>query len=400
MIPLGTDVPQRRTPWMNWAIIATCFLIYFISNRNPFSLQPTALSPGWNRFMLQPLNLRIYQFITYQFLHADLLHIGGNMLFLWVFGNMMNEKLGHLPYLLFYLAGGILAGCGQALTSSAPTLGASGSIAAVVGLFLVLAPLVNIRVWFFFIFDIPSIFFVAFQIVFFDVLGTLHPSDVAHYAHLTGYATGLIVGVILLTAGLVERDHYDILALLNRWRRRRTYKRLIARGYNPFSSAPPPSAASVTAAAQPQVVKVMPPPDPRVIQLRDAVLQLRRGHQLSEASRRYLELRQIDPRFVLPAEAQLDISNQFMADGLYREAADGYEDYLARYPTGSDADQVHLILALIYARYHSRPQRAIELLQKVLTRLHDPRQRDLAQQELEHLQATGSSPGASDSDTA
>src|SRR5271170_1717515 len=216
MIPIGTDAPQRRKPVMNWAIIAACVVIYFFSHQPPLS--PYGLSNGWEKYMLDPMNPHLYQFITYQFLHANLMHILGNMLFLWVFGNQMNEKLGHLPYLLFFLTGGVLAGCGQVLSSPAPTLGASGSIAAVAGLFLVLAPMTNIRVWFYyFIFDVPSILFVLGQIVLYDVAGEYFKTDnVAHLAHLSGYATGFVVGVILLATGLIPRDHYDMLALLNR----------------------------------------------------------------------------------------------------------------------------------------------------------------------------------------
>ncbi len=92
------------------------------------------------------------------------------MLFLYVFGNNLNEKLGHIGYLAFYLTGGILAGCGQVLASNSPTLGASGAISAVAGLFLVLLPRTNIRifVWIFVyvdVWEIPSLYFILFSVV-------------------------------------------------------------------------------------------------------------------------------------------------------------------------------------------------------------------------------------------
>jgi membrane associated rhomboid family serine protease len=395
MIPIGTDTPARRTPWMNWFLILTCVAVYLVSNSAPLSTQPAPLAPGWGRLVLNPTHLRLYQFITYLFLHADLWHIGGNMLFLWVFGNLMNEKLGSWPYLFFFLASGILAGCGQVLSGWAPTIGASGAIAAVAGLFLVLAPLTNIRVWFFFIFDVPSVLFVLFQIIVFDILGqyTQGAGAIAHWAHLTGYAVGITTGLILLATRLVPRDHYDLLALLNRWRRRRAYQGMVAKGYNPFSSVPAPGALTAAAGAAPQVIKVMPLPDPRVLQLRDEIVRLRRNHQLAAAAAIYLQLRQLDPRFVLSAEVQLDISNQLMSEGRHRQAADAYEDYLEHHPTGPDADQVRLMLGLVYTRYYTRPGRALELLQKALQRLHDPRQRALAERELAQLQAAGPSTG-------
>ena len=224
MIPLGTDAPQRRTPLMNYFLITTCVVIYLISHRATSPAHPYGLAHGWARFMLNPRHLELVQFITYIFLHANFMHILGNMIFLWVFGNQVNDRLGHLAYLFFFLAGGILAGCGQVLSSvhGNPTLGASGSIAAVAGLFLALCPLVNIRVWFFVvIFDVASFWFVLAQIFLFDVYGAfVRNDDVAHWAHLTGYLTGFVTGMVILLLRLVPRDHYDLLSLLNRARRR------------------------------------------------------------------------------------------------------------------------------------------------------------------------------------
>jgi membrane associated rhomboid family serine protease len=204
---------------MNWGIIALCFLIYLISHPNNPNSHYLGVNQGWGKFLLWRQHLHVYQFVTYLFLHANILHICGNMLFLWVFGDAVNERLGHIAYLLFFLAGGILAGVGQVLTSGAPTLGASGAIAAVAGMFLVLAPLTNIRVWFFFfIFSVPSLLFVLFEIITFDLAGAVfpgHKDDVAHFAHLTGYTIGFTVGILLLALRLVPRDHYDLLALIN-----------------------------------------------------------------------------------------------------------------------------------------------------------------------------------------
>ncbi len=379
---------------MNYAIIAACTVVYFMSHRSNTPVDPAGLGKAWQGLMLTPTHLQVYQFITYQFLHAHLIrHLLGNMIFLWAFGNTLNDKLGHLPYLLFYVAGGVMAGCGQALTSSAPTLGASGSIAAVVGLFLVLLPLTNIRVWFLFgIFEIPSIWFIAFQIVFFDVLGeVLHTSDgVAHFAHLTGYLTGIVVGLIVLWANLVPRDHYDLLALLNRWRRRRQYQSLVAGGYNPFMHGK--GSVTITPPVQVAAIGEKTPAsasDPHVASLRETVLNLRRDHQLTQAASTFLELRRLDPAQVLPEDVQLDIGNQLMSEGRYPAAATTYEDYLRVYPRGSQVDQVQLILGLIYARYEAKPQRAIELFQKSLSQLHNPSQRALAESELANLRAAG-----------
>ncbi len=392
MIPIGTDAPQRRTPVMNWALILACVVIYFISHQpNTVFGSPAVLLPGWYRFMLNPQDLHLYQFITYQFMHESILHIAGNMLFLWVFGNQVNEKLGHLPYLLFFLAGGILAGCGQVLSSSAPTLGASGSIAAVAGMFLVLAPLTNIRVWFFFfIFEVPSVFFLIFEIVTFDIYGVYSGgSDVAHWAHLTGYISGFATGVFLLISHMVPRDHYDLVALVNRWRRRHVYRRLVAKGYDPFGKGGKSSESTMIMGIPIRPPEQPLPADPRIEELKENILALRRDHRLPEAARQYLELRQLAPMYCLPAEIQLDISNQLMSEGMYAQAADGYEDYLKKYPHASGSEQVALMLGLIYARYLIRPSRAIELLKTAADKLHNSDQKAMALREIEVLQNRG-----------
>ncbi len=396
MIPIGTDAPRRRTPWMNWFIIAFCFLIYFISHPNNPGIYPLGVKPGWGRFLLWREHVHLYQFVTYLFLHANILHILGNMLFLWVFGDTVNERLGHIPYLLFFLAGGIFAGVGQVLTSAAPTLGASGAIAAVAGMFLVLAPLSNIRVWFFFfIFNVPSLLFVLFEIITFDLAGEIFPGrndDVAHFAHLTGYTVGFGVGIMLLALRMVPRDHYDLLSLIKRWRQRHAYRSMVAAGFNPFAITP--DGKNVVQPDGPMPVRSDSPDFMRCQELRNRIIELRRDHLLADAANVYLELKKIDAAQVLAREIQLDIANQLMSVGRHAAAAAAYEDYLKYYGSGGNSDQVQLVLALIYTRYFINRHRAMELLQKVLPKLHDPAQRQMAQRELTALQSSGGVPGA------
>ena len=386
-IPIGTDRPQRRVPLMNILLIAANVAIYFFSHTSPMPGElhpdPSNLSPFFRDLVLSAADPKLYQFITYQFLHQNAMHIFGNMLFLYVFGNNLNEKLGNIAYLAFYLAGGVLAGCGQLLMAHAPTLGASGSISAVTGLFFVLLPRTNVKVffWLFFYFDvflIPSMYFILlnfFKDIFEPFL--FSGSHVAYQAHLTGTFAGFLVGVLLLGTGLVQRDHYDLLALINRYRRRKEYERLVAKGYDPYDPAAP---LRPTASAAPTMR------DPRIAVMHDRIIHLVRTHDLPAAAMAYVELRQIDPVHVLPPAEQLDIANQLMSEAHHGEAATAYEDYLKTNPTGPQADQVFLILGLIYARYVVNVPRAIELLQTAVRRLHDPGQRALAEAELHLLE--------------
>ena len=394
-IPIGTTRPQRRVPWVNYAIIAANILIFLLTHTTvhaPNGATAMGLAPWCDKYMLIPvatpriadgqqvlLQPALIQYITYQFLHVDWMHLLGNMAFLYVFGNALNEKIGHLSYLAFYLAGGVLAGIGQALTYTAPTLGASGSISAVTGLFLVLLPRIDIKLFVFLffymdVFLIPSMWFILFAVAMDIIDPFLGSSEVAHMAHLAGSVSGIGMGFLLLATGLVQRDHYDMLSLITRWRRRKQYEALVSHGFDPFAGA------AVTPGAPP-----MPILDPRIATLRDEISALLHTHNTPSAAAKYLELRQVDPRQVLAQQDQLDVANQLMSESKYEAAASAYEDYLRLYRTAPHAEQVELILGLIYARYVPRADRAAEMLKGALTRLHDAGQRALAEETLAGL---------------
>lgn len=396
-IPFGTDRPQRRIPWANLALIAANVIVYAIgfslAGRGPRDPMAAGLNfpAAWARYMLDPTHPHLYQFITYQFLHEGLAHIGFNMLFLYVFGNNLNEKLGHIGYLAFYLAGGVLAGCGQfVFNPDNPTLGASGAISAVTGLFLVLLPRIHIKMFiyiiiYFDIWEVPSMYFILFkfaQDIYEQYVGGAH---VAYMAHISGTVAGFCVGLLLLLCRLVQRDHYDMLAMLSRFRRRHEYRTLVAQGYDPFH---PPSNVQAGTPARPDTI---PPSalDPRIESLRSEIGRLLRLHETPDAAQRYLEMRAIDSTQVLPPQDQVDVASQLMAQRQYAYAAAAYEDYLRVFPIGAagQQDQIMLMLALIYARYLPNPARARELFLKVLPRLHNPTERALAEAELKNLES-------------
>ena len=132
MIPIRTDSRLRTTPWMNYGIIAANVLVFLL--QHVF----TRLTP---MLELRPQHPTVLGFFTYSLLHANTAHIVGNMLFLYIFGNNVNDKMGHLAYLAFYVAGGIVAGIFYVLGGDqAPIIGASGAVAAVTGAYIVLFP--------------------------------------------------------------------------------------------------------------------------------------------------------------------------------------------------------------------------------------------------------------------
>ena len=308
------------------------------------------------------------------------------MLFLYVFGNNLNEKLGNMGYLCFYLTGGVLAGCGQILVSNAPTLGASGAISAVTGLFLVLLPRTNIRVFVYLfvyvdVWIIPSLYFIIFSVLkdFFEPL-IWGAGNTAHAAHLSGNAAGFLIGLLLLLTRLVQRDHYDLLATLDRWRRRKQYESLVAGGYDPFR--PTSRVAKKYENGKDAAAEAA---DPRILQWRETISQAVRSHDLPAAVVKYQELRALDPTQVMPPSEQLDIANQLMSEGRHDAAASAYEDYLRVYSTSHQHDQIVMILGVIYARYLGKPQRAKELFEGLLPRLHDAKQVQWVRDELSQL---------------
>jgi membrane associated rhomboid family serine protease len=386
-IPFGTDRPQRRLPLMNLALIAANVVVFLLSHQTGKMAGPGNLGRAWVPYMLDPRHPSLVQFFSYQFLHQGWSHLFFNMLFLYVFGNNLNEKLGHLGYLTFYLTGGVLAGCGQMMTSTAPTLGASGAISAVAGMFLVMLPRTHIRIFIWIIvyvdvWEIPSAWFILFSVakdLFEKVIW--HDTGTAYEAHLTGNLAGFLIGLLLLLTHLVQRDHYDLLAVIDRWRRRKQYEAVVASGYNPF--APPGPGGKVVASSRRREPE--PPVDPRVEKLRYEIGELIHRHELPGAVGKFLELRALVPDAVLTAPDQLDVANQLMAESRHKEAAAAYEDYLRLYPNTAQHEQAMLILALIYGQYVPNRERAVEILRGVIPRLHDARQRAFAEEELRRL---------------
>jgi membrane associated rhomboid family serine protease len=142
--------------------------------------------------------------LTSQFLHGGWLHLAGNMLFLWIFGDNVEDEMGHLPYLVFYLVTGVLSGLSHVVSdplSFVPTVGASGAIAGVMGGYLLLYPkakvdILLILVIFFRIFPIPAwiMLLLWFAMQFIGGLGSLQGTGgVAYWAHAGGFVFGIIL---------------------------------------------------------------------------------------------------------------------------------------------------------------------------------------------------------------
>jgi membrane associated rhomboid family serine protease len=164
-------------------------------------------------------DFHLWQLITYQFVHGDFFHLLGNMLFLFCFGNAVNAKLGHALYLVLYLLLGAFAGLAYVVVSKdIPLIGASGAIAGITGVFLVLYPVNEIAVWTFRsmlytgdAWRFPSWVFILFFMAW-DLFGTLRlsgESGVAYVCHLGGEVLGISVAIGLVMARVVHSDRHE-----------------------------------------------------------------------------------------------------------------------------------------------------------------------------------------------
>ncbi|MGH7179122.1 MAG: rhomboid family intramembrane serine protease, partial [Tepidisphaeraceae bacterium] len=373
ILPLRTDVPLRRTPWVNWLLIVVNIVTFIFSVRRP------ELALTW---ALDGRDPHLLNYFTYGFLHANVPHLVGNMLFLYIFGNNVNDKMGQLGYLGFYLGGGVFAGAAHVFAESAPVVGASGSVSAVTGAFLVLFPRANITIVYIFIFfgatEIASMWFILLFFAldvfkqFTPVLGG--PETVAHLAHIGGTIYGAGACLLMLWLRLMPRDQFDVLALIARWNRRRQYRDMVARGFDPFGNFS---------------AKDGGPPNPaqeRIQDLRAEISEAIAHSRLDEAVRLFMELRAIDPAQVLSRTNQMDIANRLYELEQHAAAADAYEGLIRFYPRSDRIEHVQLLLGVLCARYLNRYDKARQYLTQALTRLHDEREIELAKSELARIE--------------
>jgi membrane associated rhomboid family serine protease len=396
LIPLRTDYYARRRPVVTEAIIIVTALVYLLDQVGPFFgwFEPRALH-ALGAFW--PARSEWWTLITYQFLHAPfvgdawaLLHIIFNMLFLWVFGAPVEDRMGRVGFLAFYLIGGMAAGIGHAFASSSPVIGASGSVAAVTGAYLVLFPRSTVMVWFFGILHLGSVWLIGLYIVL-DILRSAtgflggFRGGVAYEAHLAGYAFGFVVTLALLGLRLIRRQDVDLLFLLSQMRRRRAFRA----AQRPVRGGmwDQPTAPKAGESLKPARERPMTEAELRIADRRAEIARLIADHDLGAAAARYRELLAEDPAAAFDEPRQVDLANQLYAGGDHATAARAYELFLERYSHSARGPEVRLILAMLYARRLGRHDRARELLELARPKLGDPKQAELAGRLLAELGA-------------
>lgn len=211
MIPIRDQLPTRRVPIVNYLIIAANILVFILQwmagpNQEAFVYQYALIPANFT----STLNLsNITDIFTSIFMHAGLLHLAGNMLYLWIFGDNVEDRMGPVKFLVFYLVGGLVASLTHILTnpgSQIPTVGASGAIAAVLGAYLVLYPQSRVLTF------IPIGFLMQLKLIpasivlglwfvlqLFNGVLSLGGPDIggtAFWAHIGGFVAGMLIAVL------------------------------------------------------------------------------------------------------------------------------------------------------------------------------------------------------------
>src|SRR5580704_9198995 len=232
MFPIRVAVPTRYPPVVTWALIAVNCAVFFVQ----LNLTPAELQEFLYRFALVPARYAVpvayghadfdpgdlVPFVSMMFLHGGWLHLILNMWTLWLFGRPVEDRLGSHRYFIFYCVCGVVAGlvhCAFNATSTLPVLGASGAIAGVLGCYVRLFPLsrliVVVPILFLpFFFEVPAILFVGVWFLLQIMQGTAElftpatGADIAWWAHVGGFVSGLILGSLFIRPRREHRPYY------------------------------------------------------------------------------------------------------------------------------------------------------------------------------------------------
>ncbi len=361
LLPIRTNILPRRTPYINYALIAANAIIFLLEYQTNPRTGHLEFRPWVLQFMLTTERPQLWQFISYAFLHGGLI----------------------------YLAGAVFSGIGHMLIGGGNVLGASGAVAAVTGAYLVLFPqtLITVLYWFFFIgtMELPALYFIAFKLIIWDNIVEPRfapPVAIAYGAHIAGYAFGIASMVGLLATHIISGSNYDMWAMIKRWNRRRLYRDVVSSGYDPFTGRTKTRRIKVK-----EVIKsaAEQQKEEQIRQLRSEISNRMLQRNLPAAAELYIELIEQDSKQILPRQQLLDIANHLAGDNRHTEAAQAYEQFLIHYGTYQYAEQVELMLGIIYSRYLKQPEPAAKHLEAAAKKLSDPDQLKMCREEIARL---------------
>ena len=221
MIPLRDVIPSRTRPGVTIGLIAVNVLVFLFQAMLPEETAQRFL----DAFAVVPAQFSLVDVFTSLFVHAGIAHLAGNLLFLWIFGDNVEDRLGHGRFAAFYVVCGYVAAIAQTALvpdSLIPMVGASGAIAGVMGAYVVLYPQSRVLMLFPFppiLFELPAVFFLGFWFVmqFLSGIGTLPifrggtiSGGVAFWAHVAGFACGLALVIPMRRRERMDVDWWDV----------------------------------------------------------------------------------------------------------------------------------------------------------------------------------------------
>lgn len=361
-IPVGTDRPRTKSPWLVYALIVVNTLIFLGMQVFLESRGESAVGRFYMEYAVVRDGFEWHQLLTSAFLHGGWMHLIGNMLVLAALGPNVEDKMGHLGFGALYVVAAAASGWAHILFSDHPAVGASGAIAGVTGAYLVLFPKTRIMVWVIFFvigrFAVPAWWFIGFNIAI-DLLANGFGGDtgVAHAAHLGGYAFGIMTAMILLWTHVLKREPYDLFTILKQRKRRAEFAR----------------AAQTQEVAIKKTVgrEAVETPEQKAMHAhRMKIAELVSVGKLDDASNEYRvfadEYGAKKPGTSLSRDLQLRLAEHLVRSDDRRTAVMAYKAFAQTYPTDHETPNALLMASLILVRHLGRGEESLPLLEKAM----------------------------------
>lgn len=378
LFPLGDDNPTRNRPYVTWLLIAVNVAVFVAFNLQMSDEALAEWTFAWGYDVADPFSR---QLLTSMFMHGGIGHLLGNMWVLWIMGDNVEDKLGGARYLLLYLLGGCAAGLAyvvvarvagtspqilEQLGREPPLVGASGAIAAIMGMYLVFFPEARIRLllwWFFLVRIIPvrAKWFIGLTLLFDLVTSAMSRSaatgGVATMAHVGGGVFGILAALALKRSvgGSGEGDAWDV--------------------HTGFAKRPGADDRQWSDARLPPAPRMAPEETDELAssELERTISHLVRNGQVRQAIDVYPAYVAMAREQPLPPDVQIEIAHELYRQWLPKEAVPAYLRYLATDPGGDDAPEAKFRLGVLYARGLGRADEAAKWLAEAAREHPDPR---------------------------
>lgn len=220
MFPVGDETERYTHPIVTYMLIGINSGVFLLEYSDPWTYEIMILHYGFRPrlLLINPLQ-GVFRMLTSMFLHADIMHLFGNMFFLYIFGDNVEDRMGHVKFLIFYIIFGIVADIAHFLidpVSTIPAIGASGAISGVMGAYVVMFPFSRVRVFYrFFMARLPAIVYLGFWFLL-QLLESMLPSytGIAYWAHIGGFLAGMVVALFFRKKrrrrALAEYYYYNV----------------------------------------------------------------------------------------------------------------------------------------------------------------------------------------------